>query len=521
MRRRLLLMATATALVLSGCVSGGSDEPDDGSSGTLRIALAGLETEQFDPHVVSQTTKIYQSLMYDWLVGATPEGEFDDASGVATDWTYSEDGLTWTATIRDGITFWDGTPLTAEDAAFSLARVVSEEGSSSGASTLRGVIDSVEVVDGDRIEVSLSRPFQFLPHLLSRLGATDGAVIPKAYFEQVGADGFAAEPMGSGPYRLAEYNPGASMVFERVENHWRVGTPRYERIEFLAVPEEQTRLALLQRGEAELVAVSRQGAVEAENLGFTVLEKPNNANVHVNYHEQWVESNPLSDERVREAMNLAINRQEIVDSILYGRATIPGIGHLGSEHIGWDESIVPPYPYDPDRARQLLAESGYLDDPKQIDVYSYERAEAPEIPQIMEALTGYWEAVGLNVRLIRSEYGAVREQWGNFTLGSAVSVLGTANRVVFPVQLVWGTEGALTYARDPELDDLIAAWSNAPTVDEAVAAIQAVMRYVHDHHISGPVVSVGSVYASDGIEEWPGLTGLHSGEIHLDGLFAS
>lgn len=522
--RRLIAVLIATLMVSAACTGEAANEDggEDQGGGRLAVAVSGLGGEVFDPHVAALHHKVFLSLMYDWLVGITPEGEFDNSLGLASHWEFSDDGLTWSAMIREGVTFWDGTPLTVDDVVFSLERVISDEAVSAYSSDLRSVIESVETTGSNEVQVRLNRPYLFLPHLLSRFGATDGAIISKDYFEEVEAEGFASEPMGSGPYELADFSLGSLLRLTAVEDHWRVGTPLYDEITFLTVPEEQTRVAQLQQGDTQIVEVSRQTASELEDSGQTVVSNPDAYTINASYYETWKPGNPFSDPRVREAVSLSINREEIVDSLLLGRAEVKGIGYFTPAHIGWDEAALPPpHGYDPERAEELLEEAGYLTDPVRIDVYQYELPGAPELPEIAQAVAGYLDAVGFKTRTVQEEYGVVRAKWEEATLGPALSLSPTPKRLLYPIELTYGSNGALTVAHDEALDGLLATVKDADTPEATESAIQDLMTYISVNHYGTAIALVDNEFAlGEGLTAWEGLDGLLPSELHLEGLYA-
>lgn len=485
-------------------------------TGNLRIAMAALGSEALDPILGSCDNRPWQSLMYDFLVGATPVGELDPTGGVAYKWESSGDFKTWTFWLRDGITFWNGLPLTADDVKFSLDRAISPASISSGKANLQAAIDNVEVVDPHKLVIHLKVPYLYLPIVLSPLGPQEGEIVSKSYFEKVGAERFAMDPMGSGPYRLLKSEPGIAIRLEALDQHWRFGVPKVKEVDFLRIPEQATQIAMLQRGEVDVIPVSRQGSVEVQKAGYTVFEKPDAAVTHVLYTEQWVTGNPLSNEKVRKALNLAINRQEIIDFLLYGRAEVTGMGFVGSWHFGYDASAAPPYPYDPGQARRLLQEAGYGNG-FDLDVYSY--VQFPEQAKVNEALVSYWQAIGVNARLVPVEYAAFRKKWGERTIGVGVASLNTPNRLFLGLENVMGSKGSITVARDPILDVHIAAMTNATSLDAAKKAMHDFMAYVSEHNILGPLFGVGELHATrSDIKEWKGVANKYEFDPYFEGL---
>jgi ABC-type transport system substrate-binding protein len=216
------------------------------------------------------------------------------APSLAESWTTSRDGLVYEFALRKGVTFHNGDPLTAEDVKFSFARY---RGSS--AKALHDRVARVEIVDANRVRFVLKAPW---PDFLTFYGtpATGAAwIVPKRYVERVGDDGFKRAPVGAGPYKLVSFSPGVELALEANESYWGK-VPSVKRLVFRAVPDESRRLTMLKRGEAD-IAYSIRGALAQElarTPGLTL--KPVAAT-----------KSPWSDQRVRLAVSLAINRKEI------------------------------------------------------------------------------------------------------------------------------------------------------------------------------------------------------------------
>lgn len=518
-RLRWLGAAAGITAFLFGCgVSSLSAQEKDRK---LTISLADLPKLQYDPSTAPGPAKVYQVLMYDYLVGVKPNGQFDNAFGVAESWEYAADGKTWSAKIRSGLKFSDGSPLTIDDVVFSLKRVIDPKATSSGGSSLRAVISDIRKSDDSTLVIDLKQRYLFIPQLLSRLGATDGAIVSQSYFNRVGSAEFASKPMGSGPYKLNGTSTSVDLKFDRNDHHSRRNSyDKYANIVMYSTPEEQTRLAQVMRGEADIVGISAEAAARLKgNTTVKVAEQPGKANLSISYHEQWKPENPLSNPKVREALNLAINRQEIIETLLNGLGKSYGVPQLGPAHIGFDPSKFRPYEYNPQRAKALLAEAGYGAKPLELSVYKYNWPGAPELPLVMEAVAGYFQAVGVKVKIIQSEYNTVREQWGKFTLGASVSAMATDNRPVYPIELIWSAKGTLRFSQDPTLDQLIGAWAAATNLPDAESAIQKAAQYIRDENVGTSIVSLSTLYGlGKNVQPWSTLQSVLPFEMSLDGL---
>src|SRR5437773_15052 len=218
------------------------------SPGELTVVLSSLSTEALDPILAGHIVKFYLSLMFDYLVGATPDGQLSRDGGVATRWEASADGKRWTFHLRRGVRFHTGDELTAEDVKFSILRALGPRSTTGYAQGLRQLVKEIETPAPDRVVIVTKDTTAMIPTLLSRLLSTEGMILPKQYVEAKGDDGFARAPVGSGPYRFIEQVSGSHVRLEAVPSHWRLGTPKYKTVVFKAVPEETTRIAMLRRG---------------------------------------------------------------------------------------------------------------------------------------------------------------------------------------------------------------------------------------------------------------------------------
>ena len=229
---------------------------------------------------------------------------------LAESWTESADGLVYEFKLREGLTFHNGDPFTAEDVKFSFLRY---KGTS--AKLLHDKVKAVEVIEAHRLRFVLHALWpDFLTFYATP--ATGAAwIVPKKYIEQVGDDGFKRHPIGLGPYRFLRSDPGVELVLEANERYWRKA-PSIKRIVFKGVPERPTRLAMLKTGEADLATfmIGDEGtAVQRDpKLRLAVISAP--VTWWMEFTEQWNPTSPWHDRRVRLAANLAIDRQALIEA---------------------------------------------------------------------------------------------------------------------------------------------------------------------------------------------------------------
>src|SRR5712664_2723310 len=224
----------------------------------LTIALSSFSAETVDPALQGHIVKYYLSLMFDYLVGTTPDGQPSRDGGLANRWENSSDYKRWTFHLRKGVKFHNGDDVTSEDVKFSLQRTSGERSTTGYAGPLRTLIQDIETPAPDRVVIVTKEATLIIPTYLSRSLSTEGIVLPKKYIEANGDDVFARKPVGTGPYKFVEQVVGSHIKMTAVDNHWRLGTPKYKNGTFKPVPEETTRIALLRRGEVDVADVSRE-----------------------------------------------------------------------------------------------------------------------------------------------------------------------------------------------------------------------------------------------------------------------
>ena len=314
--------AWAVAVIIAAL----SPAPAQDQKGTLVFAVESLGAQTLDPILEGRPgNAVYQAIMYDSLVG------FDLAKGgvgpgVAERWEMSPDGLTWTFHLRPGQVFHNGDKLTGNDVEFSLERQMGPGSIASAAASMRRTIKSIEVVDDLTVKVNTTSPQLGLPASLSRAVAPEGAIMPKAYIEKVGEEEFRKKPIGSGPWKFVRNVPGDRIEFTAVTTpHWR-GRPHFKDLHVLLVPEESTRVAMVRTGEAAIASIGPETMLSASRAGLEILSVPGTMQaifqVYGTYKPE-VRDTPLGKPRVRQALSLAIDRKQVIEHVMNGRARLP------------------------------------------------------------------------------------------------------------------------------------------------------------------------------------------------------
>lgn len=384
---RTLLTTTALALVLA---AGAAFAQDIKQGGSMTVTYKD-DVSTLDPAIGYdwQNWSMIKSL-FDGLMDYEP-GTTDLTPDLAESYEISEDGLTYTFTLRDGITFHNGRALTAADIKYSIDRVVRPETQSPGAGFF-GMIDGfdavqngeadelsgIEAVDDRTVRFTLSRPDATFLHVLALNFAH---AVPQEAVAEHGED-FGKNPVGTGAFSLAEWTLGQRVVFARNPDYHHAGYPRLDEIVFEVGQEPLVALLRLQRGEVDILG---DGIPPAKFL--EVMEDPEwsdnvieGGQLHTGYVTMNVNVEPFDDVRVRQAVNHAINKDRII-RVINGRA-VPANQPLPPAMPGYAEGYEG-YAYDPEKAKALLAEAG-LADGFQTELFAMNTDPNPRIAQAIQ-----------------------------------------------------------------------------------------------------------------------------------------
>ncbi|PKP73206.1 MAG: ABC transporter substrate-binding protein [Alphaproteobacteria bacterium HGW-Alphaproteobacteria-6] len=313
------------------------------------------EPQSLDPHAVTAVND-FRILMnvYDGLVRYAP-GTLEVEPALATGWEISEDGRTYTFTLREAVRFHDGSRFDADAVVFNFERMLKEDHPyhHTGPFPLSfffGAVQSVEAVDAGTVRFTLNEPYA---PFLSNLAYPTGLIVSPAAVMQHGAD-YGRNPSGTGPFRLAEWKANESVVVTRNEDYWD-GTAATEAVVFRPISDANTRVAEMLSGGIDLmVEVPPVALSQFAAPAFRIVEQ---AGPHVWFLILNAKEGPFADKRVRQAANYAINKEALVNDVLEGTATVAAGPTPPAFSWAYDDGLKP-YPHDPDRARALIAEAG-------------------------------------------------------------------------------------------------------------------------------------------------------------------
>ena len=481
-RRPLLTLVLVASLLIALTVGAAPVAAQSQMTWGVHVSLAPT---WFDPaeHTGIITLMMVLYAVHDAMVKPMPGNSM--APSLAESWTAAKDGMSYDFTIRRGVVFQNGDPLTAEDVKFSFERY-----RGAAAKLLKEHVAAVEIVDPYHVRFRLKDPWPDFMTFYGTPATGAGWIVPKKYVEKVGDEGYKKAPVGAGPYKLASFNPGIELVFEAHDRYWRKA-PSVKRMVWKVVPEDLTRLAMLKRGEAD-VAYSLRGP-----LGEEVKRTPNlklvatggNATQWLNFGPlQFEPKSPWSDRRVRLAAALSFDKSAINQAETLGFSKITGsIIPSGFEYA----LAIPPYPYDPPQAKKLLAEAGY---PNGFD--AGDLAVDASYSSVAEAIGNYLAAVGIRAKVRPMERAAFLAQWKDKKIHSILySGAGGLGNAATRIQNYFVTDGLYAWGSFPDIDDIFVQQARELDPKRREILLHQIQRLAHERVMSAPLWELGFLNA--------------------------
>ncbi|ERN53494.1 glutathione ABC transporter substrate-binding protein [Alkalihalophilus marmarensis] len=463
------LLAMVLAFVLAACASepDSSGEPAGDTDGEDTEAAEGAEggdlviatlsdASSLDPASANDvpSTNVTANI-FETLINQNAELELEP--GLAEEWELIDDN-TWEFKIREGITFHDGSELNAEVVKANLDRILDPE-LASPRSFLISMVTDIEATDEYTLQLTTEYPFSPLPAHLAHNGLAISSLPSIEADQEAVADGgtpgasISANPVGTGFFKFEEWNPGTAVKLVKNEDYW--GEPaKVDSVTFSVVPEDLTRIAELETGGAHIIfPVSPSDVTRVENTPEVSLDRTNS--VSLSYIGFNMDKEPFDDERVRQAISMAINKEGIISGILDDTGT-PAVGPIPPDVFGFDDSVEP-LGYDVDAAQELLAEAG-LEDGFSTTIWTNDNRERMAIAEYVQAELS---KINIDVSVNVMEFGAFLEQTASgehdmFILGWSV-VTGDADYGMYPLfhSSNVGEAGNRTFMKDDELDEIL------------------------------------------------------------------
>lgn len=480
----LLCTLMAVSLTLAGCsgasnapsgestgqavesVSQGGDASSQAASQEEKLLIEGRSSDSatLDPFNATDIASWRVSRqIYDNLVGFEP-GSFNVAPSLATAWTTSDDGKTWTFTLAEGVQFHDGTDFNADAVVFNIERWWDEShpyhnGTFANVTSFYGgfkgdpncVIQDVQAVDEYTVQITLNSVF---PALLTHLSDPTSGIISPAAIEKYG-EAIGQNPVGTGPFMFREWKPNDSITLVKNPNYWQSGLPKLDTLIFKVIPDNTARLIALQSGEIDLMDSLNPSDIDTVtgDGNLQIIARP-----PINCGFFWFNTTkpPFDNVKVRQAVSMAVNKQGIINALFNGKG-IPAKSILSPSSWAYNAEMED-YPYDPEGAKALLAEAGYPDGlSTELWVRGEARAYFPQPLKIAQSMQADLAEIGIKVEIVTYE-GAT---YSNKVYGAEFTMAS------------WGTNG-----NDPDPGRQLDLYFNKIYTKTDVASNAA--RYVND-----------------------------------------
>jgi peptide/nickel transport system substrate-binding protein len=478
--RSIALLLGIAAAALGAAREGAAQTAATPSAPAGEVVLAWHVTiapTWFDPSTAPPQITPFGMLyaIHDALVRPLPGQKM--APSLAESWKESPDGLTYEFKLRRGLKFHNGDPVTAEDAKFSYERY-----KGAGAKELQARIQSVEVIDPLTIRFRLKEPWPDFMTFYGTTATAAGLVVPKKYVTQVGDEGFRKHPIGAGPYKFASHQPGVEVVLEAYPGYWR-HAPYIKRLVMKSVPETTSRVAMLKNGEADIAyALDGEDALNVKRDPRLQLVPSKHASIYwIEFPEQWDPKSPWHDKRLRLAVTYALDRKAINESACLGYCPptsiiIPRVMDFAMQ--------TGPAPYDPQKAKQLLAEAGY---PKGFDAGEF--TPIPPFFAVAEAAQNFMNAVGIRTKMRPMERAAFYAAWREKKLRNLfLTAAGNSGNAASRVEVFIASTGAYAYGGYPDIDDLFQQQARERDPAKREAILLRIQQLTIDRAMFAPIM---------------------------------
>ena len=480
MKRSKLIMSTALYLALT------ATSYADKASDTVNMAyLKELESADVYFNTAREGLLLNHSV-WDGLLYRDPEtGEYK--GNLATEWKWVDD-KTLEFKLREGVKFHNGEPFNADDVVYTVNFVANP---ANGVKSQANVswMDHAEKIDDYTVRIYADAPFPAAAEFL----AGPVAIYPNEYYEKVGSKGMAAHPVGTGPFKVSELDPGKHFVLERNEDYFDgpKGKAKVSKVDIRTIPDMNTQIAEFFNGTLDFLwnvpadqaeKLAAMGKYDVENapamrVGYITIDAAGRADP----------DGPMTKKKVRQAIYHAIDRQAIVDALVKGSSKVIDSA-CSPVQFGCSQDL-PTYDYDPEKAKALLAEAGYPDG-FTIDFYAYRNRP------YAEAMMGFLNEVGIKTNFSYLKYAALREKrakgevpisfqtWGSYSIADASAITSE-----------FFTGGDWDDARDPEISAWLKQADTNTDAEERKALYKLALTKIVDEAYWVPLFTYNVNYA--------------------------
>ncbi len=477
MRTRLLAAAVAIAPAFV---------PPAQAAGTLTVAQS-QDPNNWDPIATFLIAwGSVASNMFDGLV--LRDEALNLKPGLATSWEVLDQGMRLRFKLRQGVTFHNGEPFNAEAVKFTMARLLGPEGAKGPQQSNYTSIGSVDVIDPYTVDIVLKRPD---PVMLTKLAGYGAMMVPPKYITEKGSAEFGIHPVGTGPFKVTDYQNKVSLTLAPNPAHWD-GAPKLDKVIYRFIVEPNTQVAELQSGGVDIasnVPVALASTIaNAPTLSLISITGPTVTVLRFN-----TTHGPTMDARVRKAMIMAVDRDTIVKQILQGHAK-PVTSFQSTLSFGFDPAQKP-VPFDPVAAKKLLAEVKL---PANTTVSLDFPSNDTTFREVAQAVAGYLTAVGLKAKITPHEMNVFtndiipngktgemfRMGWGGWTFD-----YDNTAYLMYHSGEHWNP-----YDKDPALDAMLEGQRKIVDRGEREKALQAIAHFVADNALELPLYNMNTIY---------------------------
>ncbi len=491
--RKNLFAAAIAVVVLPLALPAIAQTPD-----TIVVAQQA-DAYTLDParHSVLQTGNILFQI-FDSLVTLDDKGNYQPA--LAVSWS-NPDPLTWRFKLREGVKFQDGEPFNAQAVKFTFDRALDPNFKSPEYAHI-SAIKSVEVVDDHTVDFKTAKPFPLMLDSVSDY-SWSSMIVPPKYVAEKGQDILLTAPVGTGPYKFVKWLKDDQVELEANPDYWG-GAPKISKVVFKPIKEERTRVAELASHSADIIVdVLPEDIKSVEAGGAKVAVVPSNGLYFFSFNT--LDKSPLQDKRVRQAINYAVDVDAIQKGLMGGLGTRIALT-LSTSSFAYDQNWKP-YPYDPAKAKQLLAEAGYPNG-FTLPIIARDGRHLKE-NEIVEATAGYLSQVGIKPEVKLLEAGVFAQ----------ISEKKGRKGMTFPgwtgadPQIVWypllHSGQYQSYYSNPDLDKLLDAGASTVDINERKAIYEKAGEIIKDEAPHLPLFQVPLVYGINAKLHWtPRMDGM-------------
>jgi peptide/nickel transport system substrate-binding protein len=471
---------------------------------TVTIGLQSLQEQYVDPHFgVGGLIFPLTWAISDTLYRLDESAQY--VPGLATEYEISDDSLTWTFTLREGVLMQDGSPFTAADVKTAVDRIVAGADFTHLA-TFKSYVTGATVVDDTHVQVMTNKPYATL--------VTDmPAPIPTAYYNEVGDAEFRKKPIAAGAWKFVSQSLNADVRYERFDDFWDdTRKPNFKNLVFQLVPDESSRVAGVQTGAID-IAVGMTAASVTQFEGddkYKIVETKESGLAYLMAIDNVFpeEDSPLKNLGVRKALLMAIDREGIAASLYGGYAEVAK-SPIPSVMLGYDDSAEP-LPYDPDAARELLATAGFPD--LSVTLNSYNATSTiPDIAKLAETVGSLWDQIGVTTTLNLADAGTILPAWRAKQLHGMGLIGGPVYFYYEPSRLTlsfFSTLAAYTTVSDPDLDALAAEINQEVDQDKREALGRQLSDLLTEQMWGSGMVTISSLaITNENIASWTTIKG--------------